>query len=146
MRIYNKYNWADWVNGRQIYFSHFKIRGGNEISTNLNYPWDRCDPMWRSGKVRERTSRSQGFNSSTCPDFFTISIQCMLVSQCFIYLFNIVIISLACIIYSDPRTHCLVFRIVLHLAKVKLISHPQIFLILYYVGLLRHQRWWWNFD
>ena len=35
------------------------------------------------------------------------------------------IISLACIIYSDPSTHCLVFRIVLHL-----IGLPQIFLTL----------------
>ena len=36
--------------------------------------------------------------------------------------------------------HCLC------LAKVKLVGHPQIFLILYYVGRLRHQRWWWNLD
>ena len=35
------------------------------------------------------------------------------------------IISLACIIYSDPRTHCLVFRIVLRLAKVKLLNRPS---------------------
>ena len=35
-----------------------------------------------------------------------------------------------CIIYSDPRKHCLVFRIVLRLAKVNLIGHSQpIFLI-----------------
>ena len=39
----------------------------------------------------------------------------------FIYLLLFSIISLACIIYSDPRTHCLVFRIVLRLAKVKLV-------------------------
>ena len=38
-----------------------------------------------------------------------------------------------------PRTHCLVFSIVLRLAEVKLIDHLQIFLILYYVGPLRHQ-------
>ena len=37
-------------------------------------------------------------------------------------------------------SHCL------RLAKVKLIGHPQIFLILYYVGRLRHQRLWWNLD
>ena len=45
-------------------------------------------------------------------------------------------------IFEDgPRTHCLVFSIVLHLAEVKLIGHLQIFLILYYVGPLRHQEW-----
>ena len=37
--------------------------------------------------------------------------------------------------------HCLVLHNVLRLAKVKLIGHPQIFVILYYVGRLRHQRW-----
>ena len=40
----------------------------------------------------------------------------------FLYLLLFSIISLACIIYSDPRTHHLVFRIVLRLAKVKLVS------------------------
>ena len=59
-------------------------RDGDEILTCLNYPWDRCDPMWRSGKVLDRTSRGPGFNSPTGPDFFTISIQCVFVSQCFI--------------------------------------------------------------
>ena len=39
----------------------------------------------------------------------------------FLYLLLFSIISLACIIHSDPRTHHLVFRIVLRLAKVKLV-------------------------
>ena len=59
-------------------------RDGDEILTSLNYPWDRCDPVWRSGKVLDWTWRGPGFNSSMGPDFFTISIQCVLVSQCFI--------------------------------------------------------------
>ena len=33
-----------------------RIRDGDEILTSLNYPWDRCDPVWRSGKVLDRTS------------------------------------------------------------------------------------------
>ena len=37
-------------------------------------PWDRCDPMWCSGKVLDRTSRGAGpgFNSPTGPDFFSV--------------------------------------------------------------------------
>ena len=57
---------------------------------------------------------------------FSLSQFSVLVSQCF--LIYLLIISLACIIHSDPRTHCLVFRNVLRLAKVNLIGHPQIFL------------------
>ena len=44
-------------------------RDGDEILTSLNYPWDRCDPVWRSGKVLDRTSRGPGLNSPTGPDF-----------------------------------------------------------------------------
>ena len=28
---------------------------GDEILTSLNYPWDRCDPVWCSGKVLDRS-------------------------------------------------------------------------------------------
>ena len=63
------------------YVVAWDTRDGDEILTSLNYPWDRCDPVWRSGIVLDRRSRSPGFNS---PDFFTISIQCVYVSQCFI--------------------------------------------------------------
>ena len=52
-------------------------RDGDEILTSLNYPWDRCDPVWRSGKVYDRTSR--GLSSI----LQSISIQCVFVSQCF---------------------------------------------------------------
>ena len=57
------------------------------------YPRDCCDPMWRIGEFLDRTSRGPGFNSPMGPDFFTISIQCAFVSQCFIinlkiYLFH----------------------------------------------------------
>ena len=58
-------------------------RDGDEILTSLNYTWDSCDPVWRSGKVLDRTLGGPGFNSSMGPDFFTISIQCVFVSQCF---------------------------------------------------------------
>ena len=55
------------------------------ILTSLYYPWDHCDPVWRSGKVLDRTSRGPkkrpGFNSPTGPDFFTISIQCALLAS-----------------------------------------------------------------
>ena len=64
-------------------FVAWDTRDGDEILTSLNYPWDRCDPVWRSGKVLDRTSRGPGFNSPTGPDFFTTSIQCVFVSQCF---------------------------------------------------------------
>ena len=72
-------------------------------------------------------------------DFFTISIQRVFVSQRFIiYLINY-LIGLYYLFWSSHAlfgaSHCL------RLAKVKLIGHPQIFLILYYVGRLRHQRW-----
>ena len=63
-------------------------RDDDEILTSLNYPWDRCDPVWRSGIVLDRTSRGPGFNSPTGPDFFTLSFQCVFVSQCFIINFK----------------------------------------------------------
>ena len=59
-------------------------RDGDENLTSQNYPWGRCDPVWRSGKVLNRTSRGPGFNSLMGPDFFTNSIQCVFVSQYFI--------------------------------------------------------------
>ena len=71
--------------------------------------------------------------------FFTISIQCVLVSQCFIInLINYTTGSYHLFWSSHALfgvSHCL------RLAKVKLIGHPQIFLILYYVGRLRHRKW-----
>ena len=52
--------------------------------------------------VLDRTSRGPGFNSWTGPDFFTISIQCVFVSQCFILNLNvnkiIIIIIIICLI------------------------------------------------
>ena len=103
-------------------------RDGDEISTSLNYPWDRCDPVWRSGKVLDRTSRGPGFNSPTGSDFFTISIQCVFVSQCLIINLINYFTGLYHLFWSSHAllgvSHCL------RLAKVKLIGHPQIFLTL----------------
>ena len=62
----------------------------DEILTSLNYLWDRCDTVWLSGKVLDQTSRGPGFNSPSGPDFFTISIQCVFVSQCFIVNFFLI--------------------------------------------------------
>ena len=45
-------------------------KDSDEILTSLNQPLDSCDPVWRSGKVINRTSRDPGFNSLTGPDFF----------------------------------------------------------------------------
>ena len=99
-------------------------RDGDEILTSLNNPWDRCDPVWRSGKVLDRTSR--GFNSSTGPDIFATSIQCVFVSQCFIINLINYLTGLYHLFWSSHAlfgvSHCL------NLAKVKLIGHPQIFL------------------
>ena len=99
---------------------------------SINYPWDRCDPVWRSGNVLDRTSRGQGFNSPTGPDFFTISIQCVwgCVSKCFIINLINYLTGLYHLFWSSHTlfgvSHCLC------LAKVKLIGHPQIFLILFF--------------
>ena len=57
-----------------------------------SYSWDCRDPVWCSSKVLDRTSRGPRFNSARGPDFFTISIQCVFVSQCFIIDFIIIII------------------------------------------------------
>ena len=81
-------------------------------------------------KVLDRTSRGPRFNSPTGPDFFTISIQCVFVSQCFfIYLINH-FTGLYHLFWSSHAlfgvSHCL------RLAKVKLIGHPQIFLQLHF--------------
>ena len=98
----------------------------DEILTSLSYPWVRCDPVWRSGKVLDRTSRGTDFNSTTGPDFFTISIQCVFVSQCFIINLINYLTGLYHLFWSSHAlfgvSHCL------RLAKVNLIGHPQIFL------------------
>ena len=94
------------------------------------YPWDRCDPVWLSGKVLDRTSRGPGFNSPTGPDFFTISIQCVFVGRCFIVNLINYFTGLYHLLWSSHAlfgvSHCL------RLAKVKLIGHPQIFLIFFF--------------
>ena len=35
-------------------------RDSDGILTSISYPWDRCDPVWHSGKVLDRTSRGPG--------------------------------------------------------------------------------------
>ena len=49
-----------------------------------NLSLSRMGHLRRRGKDLDRTSRGPGFNSPTGPDFFTISKQCVFVSQCFI--------------------------------------------------------------
>ena len=44
-------------------------RNGDEILTSVNYPWDGCDPMWRSGKVLDRTLRGPGSIPRRVPIF-----------------------------------------------------------------------------
>ena len=77
--------------------------------------------------------------SGPVKDFFTISIQCVFISQCLIINFVNYLTGLYQLFRSAQAlfgvSHCL------RLAKVKLIGHSQIFVILYYVGRLRHQRW-----
>ena len=79
--------------------------------------------------------------SGPVEDFFTISIQCVFVSQCLIINFVNYLTGLYQLFWSSQALFGVSHR--LRLAKVKLIGHPQIFL-LYYVGHLRHQRWRWN--
>ena len=114
-------------------------RDGDEILTSLNYPWDRCDPVWRSGKVLGRTSTGLGFNSPTGPDFFTIYIQCVFVSQCsIINLINH--FTGLYIIYSDPRTHCLVFRIAYALLKWSFFGLKRYIVCIHYLLEKRKPR------
>ena len=57
-----------WTNQERAVLSYF-----SKILTSLNYPWDRCDPMWRSGKVLYRTSRGPGVRFSDGSWFFSLS-------------------------------------------------------------------------
>ena len=53
---------------------------GDEILTSLNYPWDRCDPVWLSGKVLDRHREARGtiLQQSWC--FHYLNSVCLLAS------------------------------------------------------------------
>ena len=85
-------------------------------------------------------SKSPGFNSPTGPDFFTLSIQCVFVSQCFFINLINHFTGLYHLFWSSHAlfgvSHCL------RLAKVKLTGHPQIFLtkIIHYTFTSKHRN------
>ena len=95
-------------------------RDSDEILTSQNYPWNRCDPVWRSAKVLDQTSRGPGFNSLTGPDFVTISIQCVFVSQYFIINLINYLTGMYHLFWSSHALFGVSHCFALHLAKVKL--------------------------